>query len=400
MWIKALSIVFAIFVGVSAQASCKLDRYPDLGEIRKLKPEIAKSVEEFELQRQGIERKRRNERIDRNTPPIDLGITGSVDQLAGQEYQSAEARLSYDLNVPLQILNRKRSFLLDKNYAARLANIGLEEDIFYLQKALTWVFSREQKKLYRERLRILEEQKVFYEEKKRQGASVISEISKINLEIVSLKNKILAVSSREEMLAFEFSDGNWNILSKTRLDWSPQLQSLNCELNSYEKMLAQDNIEYYRNQKKIDWLGNTTSISAYASQDLIDRQQRPSFGINLEIKLLSTKQRGRAVRAAEADVDQAMRDLTVAEIRLRKLYKEQENVEALIFENIAAIRLEIWERRRLLEELSVRAALGQTVFEEKSATQLEMSSLEEVRLQRVYDLYTGWLQFMQVRGLE
>lgn len=400
MWIKTLSIVFAIFVGVSAQASCKLDRYPDLGELRMLKPEIAKSVEEFELQRQGIERKRRNERIDRNTPPIDLGITGSLDQLSGQDYQSAEARLSYDLNVPLQILNRKRSFLLDKNYAARLANIGLEEDIFYLQKALTWVFSREQKKLYRERLRILEEQKVFYEEKKRQGASVISEISKINLEIVSLKNKILAVSSREEMLAFEFSDGNWNILSKTRLDWSPQLQSLNCELNSYEKMLAQDNIEYYRNQKKVDWLGNTISISAYASQDLIDRQQSPSFGINLEIKLLSTKQRGRAVRAAEADVDQAMRDLTVAEIRLRKLYKEQENVEALIFENIAAIRLEIWERRRLLEELSVRAALGQTVFEEKSATQLEMSSLEEVRLQRVYDLYAGWLQFMQVRGLE
>lgn len=400
MWIKTLSIVFAIFVGVSAQASCKLDRYPDLGELRMLKPEIAKSVEEFELQRQGIERKRRNERIDRNTPPIDLGITGSLDQLSGQDYQSAEARLSYDLNVPLQILNRKRSFLLDKNYAARLANIGLEEDIFYLQKALTWVFSREQKKLYRERLRILEEQKVFYEEKKRQGASVISEISKINLEIVSLKNKILAVSSREEMLAFEFSDGNWNILSKTKLDWSPQLQSLNCELNSYEKMLAQDNIEYYRNQKKVDWLGNTISISAYASQDLIDRQQSPSFGINLEIKLLSTKQRGRAVRAAEADVDQAMRDLTVAEIRLRKLYKEQENVEALIFENIVAIRLEIWERRRLLEELSVRAALGQTVFEEKSATQLEMSSLEEVRLQRVYDLYAGWLQFMQVRGLE
>lgn len=400
MWIKALSIVFVIFVGVSAQASCKLDRYPDLGELRMLKPEIAKSVEEFELQRQGIERKRRNERIDRNTPPIDLGITGSLDQLSGQDYQSAEARLSYDLNVPLQILNRKRSFLLDKNYAARLANIGLEEDIFYLQKALTWVFSREQKKLYRERLRILEEQKVFYEEKKRQGASVISEISKINLEIVSLKNKILAVSSREEMLAFEFSDGNWDILSKTRLDWSPQLQSLNCDLNSYEKMLAQDNIEYYRNQKKVDWLGNTTSISAYASQDLIDQKQRPSFGINLEIKLLSTKQRGRAVRAAEADVDQAMRDLTVAEIRLRKLYKEQENVEALIFENIAAIRLEILERRRLLEELSVRAALGQTVFEEKSTTQLEMSSLEEVRLQRVYDLYAGWLQFMQVRGLE
>ncbi len=95
-----------------------------------------------------------------------------------------------------------------------------------------------------------------------------------------------------------------------------------------------------------------------------------------------------------------MRDLHLASYRLDKLYHEQEKVEALIAANLEAVDTEIEERHRILEELSVRAALGQTVFDQKNNTLLELSGMQEVRIQRVFDLYTGWLQFMSVRGLE
>jgi hypothetical protein len=164
--------------------------------------------------------------------------------------------------------------------------------------------------------------------------------------------------------------------------------------------LAQDNVKYFRVQKNIDRVSGTVSSSFFASQDLYDSNSEPTVGVTLNITLLSPKTRGTTIRATSEKLDQSMRDLHLASYRLEKLYREQQKVEALIVANLEAVDTEIEERNRILGELSVRAALGQTVFDQKSTTLLELSGMQEVRMQRVFDLYTGWLQFISVRGLE
>lgn len=391
---------FFLLIVTEAHASCEFNRFPDLAKLMALKAEIPAEFKEYDLQRKGIERKRIDERKDRNSPPVNIDLYGSTDNIAGNSFESAEVRFSYDLNIPLQLLNRKLSKLLDLNYSRRLYNIDLEENAFFLQKALSWHYARAQKNLYSTRYEVLQKQLKYFEEKKKQGASVISDISRNKLELISLKNKILAVQSRIEMASFELSFFDNSLFQKGELDWSPSQERLNCPLISYEKNLAKDNIEFYKTQKKIEWLQNTISISAYASKNILNKSEGPSIGLSLNFNVLSMKERGRAVRSSDANVDQSFRDLQIAEIRLRKLLKEQESVEALIFENINAINSEIIERKRILKELKTRASLGQTVFEEKSSALLELSNLREVKIQRVFDLYTGWIQFMQVRGIE
>lgn len=383
-----------------AQARCGFDRFSDLAALMALKEQISPKLQEYELQRKSIERKRVDERKDRNSPPVDLSVYGSIDNRVGKSFDNAEVRMSYDLNLPLQILNRKLSKLLDKNYSRRIANIDLEENAYFLQKALSWHFAQAQKKLYIMRYEVLQKQLVYFEEKKRQGDSVISDISKNKLEIIALKNKILAVEFRLEMASFELSFFDDGRFQKSKLDWSPARKPFYCASISYEKKMALDNIEFYRTQKKIDWLRNTMSVSAYASQNILNKSEAPSLGISLNFNILSMKERGRAVRSSDANIDQSYRDLQFSEIRLRKLFKEQDSVETLIFENLNAVNSEILERQRLLGELKARSSLGQTIFEEQSAALLELSNLREVKIQRVFDLYTGWIQFMQVLGIE
>ena len=396
---RVILSAFFLLIFTEAHANCEFTRFPDLAKLMALKEKIPAEFQEYNLQRKGIERKRIDERKERNSPPINIELYGSADNIAGNSFESAEVRLSYDINIPLQLLNRKRSKLLDLNYSRRLSNIDLEENAFFLQKALSWHYARKQKNLYSSRYEVLQKQLKYFEEKKKQGASVISDISRNKLELISLKNKILAVQSRIEMASFELPFFDNPLFQKVELDWLPSQERLNCPLISYEKNLARDNVEFYKTQKKIDWLQNTMSISAYASKNIFNKSEGPSIGLGLNFNILSTKERGRAVRSSDASIDESFRDLQIAEIRLRKLFKEQASVEALIFENIHAINSEIIERKRILRELQTRASLGQTIFEEQSSALLELSNLQEVKIQRIFDLYMGWVQFIQVRGI-
>jgi hypothetical protein len=265
---------------------------------------------------------------------------------------------------------------------------------------LSWLYSNELYKMYEKRLEILIEREAYLKEKQQQGLSVTAEVSRAKLEIISLENKILAVKSRQEILVLEFENVNLSVLKNLKISWSPAIRALSCADRSYEITLAQDNVKYFRVQKNIDRVSGTVSSSFFASQDLYDSNSEPTVGVTLNITLLSPKTRGTTIRATSEKLDQSMRDLHLASYRLEKLYREQQKVEALIVANLEAVDTEIEERNRILGELSVRAALGQTVFDQKSTTLLELSGMQEVRMQRVFDLYTGWLQFISVRGLE
>lgn len=393
-------LLLVVPLGQAAQASCRIDRFNDLGVLSDIREEFSDFSLEYKLQQQAVQQKRDYERVERNTPPVELDLTLSASDSSGDLSSSSEARLSYDINFPLQFMNRKRSLLLDENYGKRLENIELEERLNFLRKALSWKYSQLQSRLYKSRLDILLERESYLTEKDRQGASVTSDLSKIKLELISLKNKILAVESRAEILLLDFQNVNLEILSNARLSWLSGDRPHTCETRSYEMVLAQDNIKYYTLQKKIDYVGNSLASNLFATQSLDDVTQDPTVGLTLRLTLISPKTRGVAVRGTQEELDQAHRDLHLAAVRLDKLYKEQNKVEELIGANLLAIEQEISDRERILEELSVRAALGQTIFDQKSSVMIELSNLEEVRAQRIFDLYTGWLQFMTVRGLE
>ena len=117
---------FFLLIVTEAHASCEFNRFPDLAKLMALKAKIPAEFKEYDLQRKGIERKRTDERKDRNSPPVNIDLYGSTDNIAGNSFESAELRFSYDLNIPLQLLNRKLSKLLDLNYSRRLYNIDLE----------------------------------------------------------------------------------------------------------------------------------------------------------------------------------------------------------------------------------------------------------------------------------
>ena len=397
-------IMFACFgfviMASPVWSSCEVERFADLALLNDVREEFSDYSLEYRLQKDAVTQKRVNERRDRSTLPIELNVILSGSRVDEQFNETAEGRLTYDVNFPLQFLNRKRSFLLDNNYEKRLKNINLEEHVEYLKKTLSWVYSNELSKLYAERLEILVQRQTYLTEKQRQGLSVVAEVSRAKLEIISLKNKILAVESRKEILIFEFENVNTTVLEDLDFSWAPAIAPLSCLELSYEILLARDNIEYYDVQKRVDQVGKTLTSNFFVSQDLTNSKSDPTFGINLNLTLISPKVRGNVVRGTLEKLDQSKRDLHLAAFRLDKLYREQKKVETLITANLEAVDTEIVERNRILEELAIRKALGQTVFDQKSTTLLEVSTLKEVRKQRVFDLYTGWLQFISVRGLE
>lgn len=396
----ASAVIFlTCFAGI-AQAKCTLERFDDLEKLRQLKDILAPEIEEFKLKKEEFYQKGADERKRRSTPPVDLSISGSFDVLNDRSVEGSALRLTYDLNVPAQVLRRKKSKSLEKTYENRISNFRLEEDIYFLEKILAAAFSSQQEFVYMKRLELLDRKLEYYLEKKRQGQAVVAEVSETKLEIIALKNKIMAVKSRLEIVTIDFPNIDEKIIDEKKLKWDPSFEIFDCSLNSFEKNVANENIKYYRNQKKLDFVENTGSLSLYGSRDLKNIQKAPTYGLSLNLRILSPKQRGEALSASKAELDQAFRDLKLAEIRLRKLYLEQKNVEELIQSNLKAVDAEISERKRLLEELQVRASLGQTTFEEKISVELELSNLIEVRMQRVYDLYLGWLQFINVRGLE
>ena len=397
--LSALTCFIFILSAPPVWSNCETTRFADLALLDNVREEFSDYSLEYRLQKAAVEQKKANERRERNMPPIELSVLLSGTQDSGQFSEAAEARFTYDINLASKFLNRKRSFLLEENYDKRLKNIDLEERIEYLKKTLSWLYSNELSKMYEKRLKILVQKEAYLKEKQQQGLSVAAEVSRAKLEIISLKNKILAVKSRQEILVLEFENVNLSVLKNLRISWSPVIRALSCAQRSYEITVAQDNVKYFSVQKNIDRVNETVSSSFFASQDLNDPKSEPTFGVTLNIILLSPKRRGTTVRATSEKLDQSMRDLHLASYRLDKLYREQEKVEALIVANLEAVDTEIEERNRILEELSVRAALGQTVFDQKSTTLLELSGMQEVRIQRIFDLYTGWLQFISVRGL-
>ena len=398
------SFVFSSFIflfsALPVWSNCKTTRFADLALLDNVREKFSDYSLEYKLQKDAVEQKKANEIRERNTPPIELSVLLSGTQVAGRFTESAEARFTYDINFASKFLNRKRSFLLEENYDKRIQNIDFEERIEYLKKTLLWLYSNELSKMYEKRLEILLQREAYLEEKQRQGLSVAAEVSRAKLEIISLENKILAVNFRQEILTLEFENVNLSVLKNVKILWSPVIRAPSCSKRSYEITVAQDNVKYFNVQKNIDRVSETISSSFFASQDLNESKIGPTVGLTLNITLLSPKTRGTTVRATSEKLDQSMRDLHLASYRLDKLYHEQEKVEALIAANLEAVDTEIEERHRILEELSARAALGQTVFDQKNNTLLELSGMQEVRIQRVFDLYTGWLQFMSVRGLE
>ena len=398
-WFVFSSFIF-LFSALPVWSNCKTTRFADLALLDNVREKFSDYSLEYKLQKDAVEQKKANEIRERNTPPIELSVLLSGTQVAGRFTESAEARFTYDINFASKFLTRKRSFLLEENYDKRIQNIDFEERIEYLKKTLLWLYSNELSKMYEKRLEILLQREAYLEEKQRQGLSVAAEVSRAKLEIISLENKILAVNFRQEILTLEFENVNLSVLKNVKILWSPVIRAPSCAKRSYEITVAQDNVKYFNVQKNIDRVSETISSSFFASQDLNESKIGPTVGLTLNITLLSPKTRGTTVRATSEKLDQSMRDLHLASYRLDKLYHEQEKVEALIAANLEAVDTEIEERHRILEELSVRAALGQTVFDQKNNTLLELSGMQEVRIQRVFDLYTGWLQFMSVRGLE
>ena len=397
---KLLLLINIIFFAQTAYASCTISRFNDLKLLSDIRSDFSDISLEFKMQREAVEQKQRNEKWDRNTPPLELNLALSGSQVGGQVTTGAEVRLSYDINFPLQFMNRARSMLLDENYNKRLGNILLEERLNFLNKALSWKYANLQRSMYVERVSILSEREAYLTEKERQGASVSDELSKLKLEVISLKNKIMAVEARAEILLLEFENVNLKLLEDIDLSWSGTAPDHLCSMTSYEMTLAQDNIKYYSLQKKIDVVGNSVSANLFASQDLQDFESDPTLGVTMNFTVISPKKRGNALRSTQEELDQAKRDLYLAGSRLKKLITEQNKVEELISANISAIDQEIVNRELMLEELSVRAALGQTIFDQKSSLLLELSNLNEARSQRVFDLYSGWLQFIKVKGIE
>ena len=383
-----------------AFANCNIARYMDLGYLYDLRSDLYSELTEFEFERAGMVEQRDLARRNIRDLPVTFSLDGSANAASGLSTVSSELELTYDLNVPLQIAHRRRFEAVEGMYTVHLSNISLRENLYFLQQLLNWKYGQEQLRLIERRLVILQQQIAYLEESDRRGASVATDLSKVRLEVLMQNNKILAVETRMNLAIIPLMLPTTSLLEEVNLSWLPNRDPIFCARMSLEISLAQSNIEIYQIEKEISMWENTTSLSFNASQNLIDPNESPRFGLNFQLNILSPQQRGRAVRGAASNYDQAVRDLYLANYRAEGLLREQTAVEQLLLESISSIDNEIEARKILLRELAIREALGQTVFEQKNTTLLDLIGLEEVRLQSVYDFYTGWLQFLEVRGLE
>jgi hypothetical protein len=381
-------------------ADCTIDRYQDVASLHDLRGVLNPKMPEFDLERDSTIEERNIAQRNNKDFPISLSLDGSVDHNGETSTNNAELQLSYDLNFPLQSATKKRFEVYQKIYNLRLSNITLREDLYFLQQVLDWKYGQAQLKLIQRRLDILTQKVGFLEESDRRGGSVLSDLSSVRLEIVMQNSKILAIESRMNLAAISLEIQRIEALAINNLTWNPLYGSVECPLRSFEILLAQEDVHVAQIEKEISILENTVSASLRASQDLLDPDESPRLGLNFQLNIFSPQQRGRAVRRAATNYDQALRNLRLAHYRAEGLVREQTALEQLMFESIASIDGEIEARQNLLRELAIRAELGQTIFEQKNRTLLDLVELDEVRLQSVYDFYTGWFQFLEARGIE
>lgn len=381
-------------------AECIIDRYQDIASMHDLRAILNAKMPEFDLERSSIIEERNIVQRNMNDLPISLSLDGSVSRDGGSSSNNAALQLSYDLNFPLQSANKKLLEVYKKIYNLRLSNITLREDLYFLQQVLDWKYGQAQLKLIQRRLDILTQKVAFLEESDRRGASVVSDLSSVRLEIVLQENKILAIESRMYLAIIPLEIQSIEALEKINLTWNPLHEPFTCALRSFDILLAQEDVNVSQIEKEISILENTVSASLRASQDLLNPDESPRLGLNFQLKIIAPQQRGRALRRAATNYDQALRDVYLGHYRAEGLMREQTALEQLMFESIESIDGEIEARETLLRELVIRENLGQTIFEEKNRTLFDLVELDEVRLQSIYDFYTGWLQFLEARGIE
>lgn len=385
------------------RANCSIERYADLSSLAGLEGVIQFDDLEFQSRLEAYRDNKRLNRIDRNVPPVSVKLSSSLEGSGSESSHFSELRTNYDINFIAQLKKRQLSKKSDGVLTIREAATLNERRLFFLEKMLLISFSKKQLEIYEGRLQNYFSLKKFLQIKITQGEYLSQELSKVNLDILELNNRILAVRTRFEVVKNELGvEIGWDVVEEAAadLEWTPEFSPLICDQVSTETLLADANVRIARIRKNVNLIEDTFSLNVYGAHTLERwEDDNPTYGVAMEIDLFAPKSRGKSKRQGRVDIDQAMRDLHLGTSRVVKLLREQESVEELISSSIKAIDAEISSRRRQLRELSARGELGQSIFQERNSVELELSSLQEVRLQRVYDLYNGWIQFLKAKGL-
>lgn len=323
---------------------------------------------------------------------------------AAFEYDVDARTKSLNLSSDLSIWRRPQKIaIIEQRATLKEVEIFELENNEYTKKALAIISilaSEKYIKIFEDRRELLNEQIKFYDQRINMGSGEFNKKLEFEQETLELSNKILSakIKKQTQIIMNEINEtqlhkfdaiGKVNappikfvcsVIPKAIRSIDTQIQLLELQLNQAQKRFSPS------------LLGSVSSVW--------DENNLNEFSGKLvvNIPIYNGNKKNIDVIKLAQNLENLKRERIVSLLQLEKSALERNKIDEILMASLSSLEAQLLAKDEELAQIDLQQALGASVFEEKMQTKKEISFLEEARLSLITDLYTGWINFMSLRG--
>ncbi len=389
-----------------ADSQCGVARFNALLTLQDSTTQIEASLPALEPSLHAAAARVTNLQRQRREIPVDLTLRGqsydtkNLDTLVKRENDVGE--LSLNLDFGLWHESARRKLVVANTHAAHTDLEDVENQIAaeILIAALDISQTLSLIDILEARNTLLNNKVEYFELREKLGETVSRDLLIARSDRIENQNKIISARVKLTSLASKINIGLAEAEKFPKLSPYEMIEGkFDCKFEFDDERNARADLavaEAELIQKKTNF---APTVSGFVTQSRT-RQNRgriieeEKIGVDITIPLFSGGQTLNAFAASRDNVTVARRTLTIALEKGEKTLAQRVETEFVYQVNAASLANEISKKEDLLNELSERKALGQSVFEDMSDAAIEISRLRESRLSVVLRFLSGWVEFL------
>jgi len=389
-----------------ADSQCGVERFSTLLNLRNSAAHVKASLPALEPSRHAAVARIASLKRQRREIPVDLTLRGqsydtkNLDTLIKSDNEVGE--LSLNLDFDLWHESARRKLIVANTHAANTDLEEVENQIAaeILTTALDISQTLSLLDILEARTNLLNNKVEYFELREKLGETVSRDLLIARSDRIENQNKIISARVKLTSLASKINIGLAEAETFPKLSPYETIEGkFGCTFEFDDERNARADLavaEAELIQKKTNF---APTVSGFVTQSRT-RQNRgriveeEKIGIDITIPLFSGGKTLNAYEASRDNVSVARRTLSIALEKGERTLTQRVETEFVYQVNAATLESEISKKEDLLNELSERKALGQSVFEEMSDAAIEISRLRESRLSVVQRFFSGWIEFL------